>query len=73
MVGLLTSLDNAKLIQTLHSGKFTSVQGDVQFDSTGQNTAANAYLFQWQNGNLIPVFPASVATAQPEFPKPNWP
>jgi branched-chain amino acid transport system substrate-binding protein len=67
------SLDNGKLIQELHSDSFQSVQGPVKFDSTGQNTAAIAYLFQWQNGNLIPVYPASVAQAQPEFPKPNWP
>jgi branched-chain amino acid transport system substrate-binding protein len=67
------SLDNAKLIATLHSGTFTSVQGSVKFDSTGQNTAATAYQFQWQNGNLIPVLPAAVASAPPEFPKPNWP
>jgi branched-chain amino acid transport system substrate-binding protein len=68
------SLDNGKLIQELHSGDtFQSVQGPVKFDSTGQNTAAVAYLFQWQNGNLIPVYPASIATAAPEFPKPNWP
>jgi branched-chain amino acid transport system substrate-binding protein len=67
------SLDQTKLIQTLHSGTFTGVQGDVKFDSTGQNTAATAYLFQWQKGNLIPVFPQSAATASPEFPKPNWP
>jgi branched-chain amino acid transport system substrate-binding protein len=67
------SLDNAKLIQTLHSGTFDSVQGKVKFDSTGQNTMATAYLFQWQSGKLIPVFPTNVATAQPEFPKPNWP
>jgi branched-chain amino acid transport system substrate-binding protein len=67
------SLDNTKLIQELHSDTFNSVQGPVKFDSTGQNTAAIAYLFQWQNGNLIPVYPANVATASPEFPKPNWP
>ncbi len=67
------SLDNTKLIATLHSGTFKSVQGDVKFDSTGQNTAALAFLFQWQNGALIPVFPASQAKAAPEFPKPNWP
>ena len=67
------SLDNAKLIQTLHSGTFDSVQGKVKFDSTGQNTAATAYQFQWQNGNLVPVYPAAVASAAPEFPKPNWP
>jgi branched-chain amino acid transport system substrate-binding protein len=67
------SLDQTKLIATLHSGTFQSVQGPVKFDSTGQNTQAQAYLFQWQNSQLIPVFPANVATAPVEFPKANWP
>ncbi|HLZ24223.1 MAG TPA: amino acid ABC transporter substrate-binding protein [Ktedonobacterales bacterium] len=67
------SLDNAKLIQTLHSATFDSVQGKVKFDATGQNTMATAYQFQWQSGKLIPVFPSSVAAAPPEFPKPKWP
>jgi branched-chain amino acid transport system substrate-binding protein len=67
------SLDNAKLIETLHSGTFDSVQGKVKFDSTGQNTMATAYQFQWQGGNLVPVYPTAVAKTQPEFPKPNWP
>ncbi|HEX6796882.1 MAG TPA: amino acid ABC transporter substrate-binding protein [Ktedonobacterales bacterium] len=67
------SLDNSKLIQELHSGTFDSVQGKVKFDSTGQNTAATSYEFQWQSGKLIPVYPPAVASAQPEFPKPNWP
>ncbi len=69
------SLDNGKLIAELHSGDtFQSVQGDVKFDSTGQNVAALAYLFQWQKGALVPVFPQSAQGAvAPEFPKPNWP
>jgi branched-chain amino acid transport system substrate-binding protein len=68
------SLDNQKIIAELHSGDtFTTVQGPVKFDSTGQNTAATAYLFQWQNGTLVPVYPTNVATTQPEYPKPNWP
>jgi branched-chain amino acid transport system substrate-binding protein len=67
------SLDNAKLIETLHSGTFDGVQGKVKFDSTGQNTMATAYQFQWQGGNLVPVYPVAVAKTQPEFPKPNWP
>jgi branched-chain amino acid transport system substrate-binding protein len=71
----INSLDNAKLIAELHSGDtFKSVQGDVKFDSTGQNVAALAYLFQWQKGSLVPIFPANAAGAvAPEFPKPNWP
>jgi branched-chain amino acid transport system substrate-binding protein len=68
------SLDNQKLIAALHSGTtYTTVQGPVKFDSTGQNTAATAYLFQWQNGSLVPVYPTNVASAQPEYPRPNWP
>jgi branched-chain amino acid transport system substrate-binding protein len=68
------TLDNTKLIAQLHSGAtYTTVQGPVKFDSTGQNTAATAYLFQWQGGTLIPVFPANVAQAKVEYPKPNWP
>lgn len=66
------SLNQAKLISTLHSGTFQSCQGPVKFDSTGQNTQAIGYLFQWQGGNFIPVYPANVATAPIQFPKANW-
>jgi branched-chain amino acid transport system substrate-binding protein len=66
------SLDNAKLIRELHSDIFNSVQGSVQFDSTGQNTLALAYLFQWQNGSLIPVYPDSIAVANPRFRPVTW-
>lgn len=70
----IKSLDNVKLMTELHSGEtFQSVQGPVKFDNTGQNTVAQAYLFQWQKGILLPVYPATVASAPTEFPKPNWP
>ena len=73
-VAKISSLDNQKLITELHSGStYQTVQGPVKFDDTGQNVAATAYLFQWQNGSLIPVYPTNVAKATPEFPKPNWP
>lgn len=64
------SLNNAALIKELHSGiRFASVQGSVQFDATGQNTLALSYLFQWQHGQFLPVYPATVASENPEFPK----
>jgi branched-chain amino acid transport system substrate-binding protein len=73
-VAKISSLDNQKLITELHSGStYQTVQGPVKFDDTGQNVAATAYLFQWQNGSLIPVYPTNVAKTTPEFPKPNWP
>jgi branched-chain amino acid transport system substrate-binding protein len=64
--------DNTKLIQTLNTGKFDSVQGPVQFNSVGENANLPAYLFQWQNGSVVAVYPQSIATAQMEYPKPNW-
>jgi branched-chain amino acid transport system substrate-binding protein len=68
------SIDNAKLIAELHSSDtYQTVQGPVKFDDTGQNVAATAYLFQWQKGTLVPVYPANVASAQPVYPKANWP
>ncbi len=70
----INSIDNTKLIAEFHSGDtFQTVQGPVKFDSTGQNTLATGYLFQWQKGSLVSVYPASLATNTPEYPKPNWP
>ncbi len=66
------SIDNAKLIQELRSDSFDTLQGPVKFTPDGQNSTAVAFLFQWQNGNLIPVYPQDHAQANPEFPKPPW-
>jgi len=65
-------VDNAKLIQTLNTGKFDSVQGPVQFNSVGENANLPAYLFQWQKGGIACVYPASSATGSMEYPKPAW-
>ena len=70
----INSIDNGKLITELHSGDtYQTVQGPVKFDATGQNILGTGYLFQWQKGSLISVYPASQAQATPEYPKPNWP
>lgn len=70
----INSIDNGKLITELHSGNtYQTVQGPVKFDATGQNILGTGYLFQWQKGSLISVYPASQAQATPEYPKPNWP
>jgi branched-chain amino acid transport system substrate-binding protein len=70
----IKSLDNAKIIAELRSGDtFETVQGPVKFDNTGQNIAAQGYLFQWQKGVLLPVYPVAAALKPPEYPKANWP
>ncbi len=62
------SIDNSKLISELHSGSaFNTVQGTVQFDNTGQNTTALAFLFQWQHGHLLAVYPSFAAAQNPEY------
>ena len=65
------SIDNTKLITELHGDVFNSVQGPAEFPTSlhGANSQSLAYLFQWQNGNFIPVYPSSVAAHNPEFPK----
>jgi len=67
------SIDNAKLITQLHSGTtYQSVQGPVKFNEFGENVLGTGYLFQWQKGTLVAVYPAALAQAAPELRKPNW-
>jgi branched-chain amino acid transport system substrate-binding protein len=67
-VNKIHSIDNAKLLTELHSGEvFNTVQGSAQFDDKGRNTLGIAYLFQWQAGQLLPVYPSSVAVENPKL------
>lgn len=68
----IQSIDNAKLIQELHADTFNTLQGPVKFGSDGQNIVATAYLFQWQNGQTVVVYPNSSAQENPEYPKHPW-
>ena len=67
--------DNAKIIAYLHGGHtFQTVQGPVQFDSLGRNSAAAAFIFQWQpSGTYSQVLPLGAAGSVPIIAtKPNW-
>ncbi len=66
------SLNNAKLIQELHSDAFNTIQGAVKFAADGENTLAIAYLFQWRSGQLVVVYPNNAAQQTPQFPKHPW-
>jgi branched-chain amino acid transport system substrate-binding protein len=51
--------NNAKIIAYLHSGvTLDTVQGPVRFDALGENGAAAAFVFQWQQGKFVQVLPA---------------
>ncbi len=67
------SIDRAALMTELHSSDvFNTVQGTAQFAPNGENTQGLAYLFQWQKGHLIPVYPLSVAAENPEYKSYNF-
>jgi branched-chain amino acid transport system substrate-binding protein len=64
-------IDNATIIKTLHSGTWPTLLGNLSWNAYGApNGEYN--LIQWQNGKLIPVYPAGIAQAKPAYPKPNW-
>jgi branched-chain amino acid transport system substrate-binding protein len=66
------SIDNQKLIDTLHTGTYQTVQGPMGWDSVGKpQGGVGVFVEQWQNGNAVFVWPATVASAQPEYPKRN--
>ena len=67
------SIDNQKLIDTLHTGTYQTVQGPMAFDAVGKPTGGvGVFVEQWQGGKAIFVYPTTVATAQPEYPKHDW-
>jgi branched-chain amino acid transport system substrate-binding protein len=71
--GKAQSIDNKKLIDTLHSGTYQTIQGPMSFDSTGKpQGGVGVFIEQWQSGKAIFVYPSSVAKAQPEYPKKDW-
>ncbi len=67
------SLDNRAVMNVLRTGTFESIQGAAKFGPDGEDLLAVPYLFQWQKGQLIPVYPQEQAQANVEFPKPKWP
>ena len=66
--------DNAKIISYLHSGiTLNSVQGPVKFDALGENGAAAAFIFQWQQNNFDQVLPIGGPRSKPIIAtKPAW-
>jgi branched-chain amino acid transport system substrate-binding protein len=67
--------DNAKIISYLHSGvTLTSVQGNVKFDSLGENASAAAFIFQWQkNGtSFVQVLPQGAPGSVSIVTKAPW-
>ena len=69
------SVSNAKIISYLHSGvTLQTVQGAAKFNSAGENTSADMFIFQWQPGSkFVQVLPTGVTGSVAILnPKPHW-
>jgi branched-chain amino acid transport system substrate-binding protein len=64
------SLDNQKIIAALHKGVWHGVNGNFHWNKYGSPNG-NSILVQWVGGNLVPVFPPSLAVHKP-IAKPAW-
>ena len=65
------SIDNKTIINTLHSGSWPTVEGNLSWDKYGSPKGSDI-LVEWIGGRLVPVYPASVALHKPVVPKPAW-
>ena len=65
------SIDNQKIIDTLHKGVWPTIEGNLSWDANGSPNGDDL-LVEWIKGKLLPVFPPNVAVAKPFSPKPPW-
>jgi branched-chain amino acid transport system substrate-binding protein len=74
-VAATKGLDNKKITSYLHSGvTLQTVQGPVKFNSSGENTVAQKFIFQWQKANsFVQVLPSTATGSVAVLnPKPSW-
>jgi branched-chain amino acid transport system substrate-binding protein len=64
-------VDNATIIQTLHSGSWPTVEGNLSWDKYGA-PSGSTMLTEWIDGKLLPVAPPAQALHAPVIPKPPW-
>jgi branched-chain amino acid transport system substrate-binding protein len=68
----IESIDNAELIEELHSATFDTIVGPLSFDEVGA-PQGSFMLLQWQGESFVIVGPGERAEADPIGPpKPEW-
>lgn len=66
------SLDLEEIRKEIARGEFSTINGPVAFSGT-ENRVTPSMILQYQKGDLEIVWPESVSTAKPLYPKPDWP
>jgi branched-chain amino acid transport system substrate-binding protein len=64
-------VDNKTIISSLHSGTWSSVEGNISWNADGSPQGSDM-LLEWVGGKLQPVYPPNVALTKPTSPKPPW-
>jgi branched-chain amino acid transport system substrate-binding protein len=67
----IQSIDNAALIEELHSAEFQTIVGPLSFDELGQ-PQGSFMILQWQGDTFAIVAPDERAQAGSIWPKPEW-
>lgn len=62
--------DLAKVIETIRTGTWETIGGTYTYDDKGMNPNLPAFVVQWLNGKRTIVWPKSLATADPVYPRP---
>jgi branched-chain amino acid transport system substrate-binding protein len=65
------SIDNKKIISTLHTGSWPTVEGVLRWNAVGEPQGEDL-LVEWINGKMYPVYPPKIALHKPLVPKPAW-
>jgi branched-chain amino acid transport system substrate-binding protein len=65
------SIDNAKLIDEMHSATFSTVVGPLAFDEVGR-PQGSFMILQWRGDSYFIVYPDFAMQADPLWPKPAW-
>jgi len=64
-------IDRPKIRDTIANGTFQTIWGEIKYRN--QLNADPWAVAQWQNGDVVGVYPASKRNARPvQFPKPAW-
>jgi branched-chain amino acid transport system substrate-binding protein len=67
------SLDQEKLRDTLGTIVVPTVTGTYKVDArNGIQMGYTSFIFQWQNGKQVILYPGNVAQGKPKLPFPSW-
>jgi branched-chain amino acid transport system substrate-binding protein len=67
------SLDQEKLRETLGTIVVPTVTGTYKVDArNGIQMGYTSYIFQWQHGKQVILYPGNVAQGKPKLPLPSW-